>query len=218
MPVRLFVGNLPYNVTEAELREYFSAAGPVSYLSLPTDRETGQVRGFAFVEFADRAHAEDAVRRFNNQQFKGRPMAVSEARAREDRPPGAGPVRPSAPRLTLPRPGGVNAGPDVAPPPAAGGKRGRDFGPDASPHPQRNKGKGGARPERPQKGPMREMVRGRFFGGEDDVDDFDDDVDDLYEDTGDLHEEDLEAESIEKEPGEENLASPERDVKGEESK
>lgn len=222
MPVRLFVGNLPYNVTEAELREYFSAAGPVSYLSLPTDRETGQVRGFAFVEFAERSHAEDAVRRFNNQQFKGRPMAVSEARAREDRPPGGGSARPSAPRLTLPRPG-ISAGPDMAPPPAPGGKRGRDFGPDASPHPQRNKGKGGARPERPQKGPMREMVRGRFFGGEDDVDDFDDDVDDFYEDTDDLYDDDLDEESSEanspdKQTGENNLANPEKEIKGEDGK
>ena len=217
MPVRLFVGNLPYNVTEAELREHFSAVGPVSYLSLPTDRETGQVRGFAFVEFADRAHAEDAVRRFNNQQFKGRPIAVSEARAREDRPPGTGMARPSAPRLTLPRPN-ANAGPDAAAPPVPGGKRGRDFGPDASPHPQRNKAKGGARPERAQKGPMREMVRGRFFGGEDDVDDIDDDVDDLYEDTDDLHEDDPEEESSEKKAGEENLPSPQNDVKGEDTK
>src|SRR2546423_251506 len=103
MPVRLFVGNLPYNATEAELREHFSAVGPVSYLSLPTDRETGQPRGFAFIEFNDRAHAEEAIRRFNNQSFKGRPIAVSEARARESRPPGSAPTRPSGPRLALPR-------------------------------------------------------------------------------------------------------------------
>lgn len=218
MPVRLFVGNLPYNVTEAELREHFSAVGPVSYLSLPTDRETGQVRGFAFIEFNERAHAEDAVNRFNNQVFKGRPIAVSEARAREDRPSGGGSVRPSTPRLTLPR-SEVNAGPDAVTSPPPGGKRGRDFGPDASPHPQRNKGKG-PRPERAQKGPMREMVRGRFFGGEDDVDDADDfdDVNDNYEDTDDLHEEDSVEESSEKEAGEENLASPQNDANGKDTK
>ncbi|MEO6725389.1 MAG: hypothetical protein ABIU20_07275 [Blastocatellia bacterium] len=219
MPVRLFVGNLPYNVTEAELREHFSAVGPVSYLSLPTDRETGQVRGFAFIEFNERAHAEDAVNRFNNQVFKGRPIAVSEARAREDRPPSGpsgGSVRPSTPRLTLPR-SNEHAGPNTAAPPDPGGKRGRDFGPDASPHPQRNK-KGGPRPERAQKGPMREMVRGRFFGGEDDVDDFDEDLDNFDEGTDDLHEEDSEENSSEKEAVEENLASPQNDVKGEDSK
>src|SRR5215212_2653103 len=112
MPVRLFVGNLPYNATEAELREHFSAAGPVSYLSLPTDRETGQPRGFAFVEFNDRAQAEDAIRRFNNQLFKGRPIAVSEARAREDRSPGSLPTRPSAPRSGAPRLN-INAQPEA---------------------------------------------------------------------------------------------------------
>ena len=99
MPVRLFVGNLPYNATQAELKEYFSAVGPVSYLSLPTMRETGQPRGFAFIEFNERAHAEDAIRQFNNRPFKGRTIAVSEARAREDRPPGSVQARPPAPRV-----------------------------------------------------------------------------------------------------------------------
>jgi len=212
MPVRLFVGNLPYNATEAELREHFSAAGPVSYLSLPTDRETGQQRGFAFIEFNERAQAEDAIRRFNNQLFKGRPIAVSEARAREDRPQSGGSTRPSGPRLTLPRPN-LNAEPDATAPPAPGSKRSRDFGPDASPQFQRNKGKSGPRPERAPKGPMREMVRGRFFGGEDDVDDFDEDVDDFYEGEDDLHEEESEEES-----NEENVASHQSDVKGDDSK
>lgn len=197
MPVRLFVGNLPYNATEAELREHFSAVGPVSYLSFPTDRETGQPRGFAFVEFSESAHADEAIRRFNNQLFKGRPIAVSVARAREDRPPSGGSTRPGSPRPSGPRLN-VNVGSDVAaPPPDSSSKRSRDFGPDASPHSNRNKGKGGARPERAQKGPMREMVRGQFFGEDNDTDDFDDDVDDLYEDSDDSYEEDSEEESAE---------------------
>jgi hypothetical protein len=58
MAVRLFVGNLPYDVTEAELRAHFAAIGPLSYLSLATDRDTGKPRGFAFVEFSARADAE----------------------------------------------------------------------------------------------------------------------------------------------------------------
>jgi len=211
MPVRLFVGNLPYNATEAELREHFSALGPVSYLSLPTDRETGQVRGIAFVEFSDQAQAEEAIHRFNNQLFKGRPLAVSVARAREDRPPGGGSIRPGAPRPLGPRLN-LNAEPDSpSPPPTTGSKRSRDFGPDASPHSNRNKGKAGARPERAQKGPMREMVRGQFFGEEDDADDFDD-VDDFYEDEDDFPEEDSEEEA-----GEETLVSHQNDVKGEPS-
>lgn len=202
MPVRLFVGNLPYTATEAELREHFSAAGPVSHLSLPTDRETGRPRGFAFIEFNDRSQAEDAVRRFNNQLFKGRPIAVSEARSREDRPPGSGSTpRPAPPRLNR------NAEPDVATPPAPGGKRSRDFGPDASPHSQRNKGKGGSRQERAPKGPMREMVRGQFFGGDEDADDFDDDVDDFHEGEEESMEESME------ESDEESLATRQGDVK-----
>src|SRR2546425_6618223 len=98
MPVRLFVGNLPYNATEAELREHFSEVGPISYLSLPTDRETGQPRGFAFVEFNDQAQAEEAIRRFNNQLFKGRPIAVNEARARDSSPRASISTRPSVSR------------------------------------------------------------------------------------------------------------------------
>ena len=85
MAVRLFVGNLAYDVTEAELREHFAAVGPLSYISLPTDRDTGKPRGFAFIEFSARADAEEAMRRLNNQEFKGRQLAVNEARARDDR-------------------------------------------------------------------------------------------------------------------------------------
>jgi len=169
MSVRLFVGNLPYNATEAELREHFSAVGPLSYVSLPTDRESGQPRGFAFVEFNDRAHAEEAISRFNNQLFKGRPLAVNEARAREDRAPGGAPYRPSPPRPT------AAAEPDAAGPPPAGGKPGRSFGPDAAPFRRRTKGKGQPKSERGPKGPMREMVRGQFFGF-DDGDDGDEEI------------------------------------------
>jgi RNA recognition motif-containing protein len=54
---------------------------------MPVDRETGRPRGFAFVEFAERSAAEDVIKRFDAQPFQGRNLAVSEARAREDRPP-----------------------------------------------------------------------------------------------------------------------------------
>lgn len=124
MSVRLFVGNLSYEVTEADLREYFSAVGPVSYISIPVDRETGKRRGFAFVEFGDSAQAEEAIRRFNNQPFKGRPIAVNEARARESRPPGGGYVRPPSNISGLPPV-------DSMEPPSRGDRRNRRFGPDA---------------------------------------------------------------------------------------
>ncbi len=99
MAVRLFVGNLPYSATEADLREYFSAVAPPSSIALPVDRETGRPRGFAFIEYADSDKAQEAIERFNGVPFQGRPLSVSEARARDDRGP-----RPAGPGG--PRPGG----------------------------------------------------------------------------------------------------------------
>jgi len=165
MGIRLYVGNLPFNVTEAELREHFSTIGTLSYLSIPTDRETGKQRGFAFVEFKDRAQADEAIRRFNNQSFKGRSLSVSEARARNESQRGA-PVRPSLSRPTS------TAGPDPADPP--GNKPSRNFGPDKPSRHGRSKSKGEFKAERGPKGPMREVVRGQFFGEVDDDDDYDD--------------------------------------------
>lgn len=201
MSVRLFVGNLPYQATEAELREHFSTAGPVSYLSVPTDRETGQPRGFAFVEFNDRGQAEDAIRQFNNQPFKGRPIAVSEARAREDRPLGGRSNRAFLPRpSSLPGQSAVDqeAGPNVASPQTPATKRSRTFGPDASAHSHRYKGQGGPRPERAPKGPMREMVRGQFFGDDEHEDDSYDDqaADDLLDGDDDLDAHDSNNENV----------------------
>ena len=138
MAVRLFVGNLSYSTTEADLRTYFGEVAPPSQVVLPVDRETGRPRGFAFVEFLDRAHAEQAIQRFHGQLFNGRPLAVSEARAREDRGPG-GP-RPGG--FSGPRPGGFAprgpgsfGGPRPFEPGAAPGASGRsrNFGPDAKP-------------------------------------------------------------------------------------
>ena len=96
MAVRLFIGNLPYGATEADLRAHFASVAEPSHVVMPVDRETGRPRGFAFVEFAERAVAEEVIKRFDAQPFQGRNLAVSEARAREDRPPGA------------PRPGGFS--------------------------------------------------------------------------------------------------------------
>lgn len=90
MPVRLFVGNLPYEASEGDIREYFSGVAPPLQVFLPVDRDTGRPRGFAFVEFGERAQAEQAIERFNNKPFKGRTISVSEARARDSRPPGPG--------------------------------------------------------------------------------------------------------------------------------
>ena len=126
MAVRLFVGNLPYTATEAALREHFSVIGPLSYVYLPIDRESGKPRGFAFVEFNDKAQADEAIRRFNNQLFMGRPLAVNEAREREDRPQGL-PSRPYTPSRESPEPPGASERP------------GRSFGPDAAPRRSRDR-------------------------------------------------------------------------------
>ena len=104
MPVRLFVGNLSYEATEAELRQHFSTIGPVSYCYLPTDRETGRPRGFAFVEYTDDSLANQAIDRLNNQPFRGRPLAVKEAQPREARPPGGAPMGTRPAFGTGPRP------------------------------------------------------------------------------------------------------------------
>ena len=63
MSVRLFIGNLPYAASEAELREHLSSVGAPSQVVLPVDRETGRPRGFAFVDYLDRGVAEEAIRR-----------------------------------------------------------------------------------------------------------------------------------------------------------
>src|SRR5262245_17732106 len=166
MGIRLYVGNLPFNVTEEELREHFSTIGPLSYLSIPTDRETGKQRGFAFVEFKDRAQADEAIRRFNNQSFQGRSLSVSEARARNESQRVA-PTRPSLSRSTS------TAGPEPADPP--GNKPSRNLRPDKPSRRGRGRAKGEFKAERGPKGPMREVVRGRFFGeADDDNDDYDD--------------------------------------------
>jgi len=157
MAVRLFIGNLPYDVTEAELRAHFAAIGPLSSIALPMDRDTGKPRGFAFIEFSARADAEDAMRRLNNQLFKGRPLAVSEARARD------APAPPSAPRPTAPRPSvAADTRPDT----------GRDFGPEAAPRRRRPPAKRAAHAERGPKHPIYKRAPGpvRFSAGDEDGD------------------------------------------------
>ncbi len=164
MAIRLFVGNLPPNFTEAELREHFSAVGPLSYIFVPTDRETGRQRGFAFLEFKDSAQANEAIRYFNNKSFKGNSLSVKEARARDER----GPSRPSSPLPGSTAELGTDSPPVNKPNP--------NFGPDASPHRSRSRAKGKLNSERVPKGPMREVIRGQFFGEHDDDDDDYDDV------------------------------------------
>jgi RNA recognition motif-containing protein len=189
LAVRLFVGNLSYSTTEADLRTYFGSVAQPSQVVLPVDRETGRPRGFAFVEFIERSDAEQAIQRFNGQMFNGRPLAVSEARAREDRGPG-GPPRPGGfggPRpgggggFSGPRPGGFSGG-GGAPRPGGGSFGGpprfdplgpapprgaRNFGPDAKPQRGPNAKAKKKEAERPR-GPIPLKNTGRSFSLDDD--------------------------------------------------
>jgi cold-inducible RNA-binding protein len=188
--VRLFIGNLPYAATEADLREHLSGVGEPSQIVLPTDRETGRPRGFAFVDYADRAVAEEAIRRFNQQPFKGRPLAVSEARPREDRPPGAGPrpggfsgPRPAGPGgpggFSGPRPSGFAPRPAAEPGAGGGPTRSRNFGPDAPPKNKRKPPRKDA--DRGPRGPIKERPVGRLYDADEDwrAEETDVDVDDI---------------------------------------
>jgi RNA recognition motif-containing protein len=94
----VFVGNLSFDVSREELIEAFSAAGKVVDAKVPTDRETGRPRGFAFVEFEDDEAAQKSISLMNGKDLKGRPLRVNEAENRPPRPAGGGaPFRPSGP-------------------------------------------------------------------------------------------------------------------------
>ena len=86
----IFVGNLSYQTTEEELQTAFAAYGAVERVSIVRDRETGQPRGFAFVEMTNGAEATAAINSLNGQTISGRAIKVNEARPREARPPGGG--------------------------------------------------------------------------------------------------------------------------------
>jgi cold-inducible RNA-binding protein len=197
MPVRLFIGNLPYSATEAELREHLSSVGEPTSVVLPVDRETGRPRGFAFVDYADRAVAEEAIRKFDQALFKGRGLAVSEARPREERGPG-GP-RPGG--FSGPRPGGPGGGGFSRPPgsgPGGGGgfaprpggfsgprpggtadvpaSRAKNFGPDAPPkHKRKPQGKERDKP----KGPIKQRPISSLYDADEDWRSLDAKEDDL---------------------------------------
>jgi cold-inducible RNA-binding protein len=181
LAVRLFIGNLPYSASEADLRAHFATVAEPSHVVMPVDRETGRPRGFAFVEFAERAVAEDVIKRFDAQPFQGRNLAVSEARAREDRPrppgPGGYSPRPGPPGAggfggSRPGPPGGFGGPRPGGPPSGPGGRDRsaNFGPPAPP--RRLRGKKGAQQEHKPRGPIKERSGGRIYA----VDDLEDDV------------------------------------------
>jgi RNA recognition motif-containing protein len=88
MAKRLFVGGLSYETTSDELKELFSKIGEVTAADVITDKFTGQGKGFAFVEFADDANADKAIKELDGTEYNGRKIVVNEARPREERSSG----------------------------------------------------------------------------------------------------------------------------------
>jgi RNA recognition motif-containing protein len=86
----LYVGNLPYTATEQELAAKFAAHGTVESCKLITDRDTGQSKGFGFVEMSRDSEASAAIAALNGQDYGGRPMKVNEAKPQEKRGGGGG--------------------------------------------------------------------------------------------------------------------------------
>ena len=90
MSSNLYVGNLPFEVSEEELRELFEAQGAVVSAKVITDRETGRPRGFGFVEMEQDEDAQKAIQNLDGQDFKGRNLKVNIAKPRESRGGGGG--------------------------------------------------------------------------------------------------------------------------------
>ena len=87
---KLYVGNLPYSVNDAELRSIFEAHGTVESATIIMDRETGRPRGFGFVEMSNSEQANAAIAALNGTEMGGRALVVNEAKPREERPRGGG--------------------------------------------------------------------------------------------------------------------------------
>ena len=84
--MNIYVGNMPYSMTEEDLRNAFGEFGTVDRARPVSDRETGRPKGFGFVEMPNDDEANAAIAALNGQEFSGRKLVVNEARPREDRP------------------------------------------------------------------------------------------------------------------------------------
>jgi cold-inducible RNA-binding protein len=82
---KLYVGGLPFSMDEAAVEQLFAESGTVLSVSIPTDRETGRKRGFAFVEMGSQADAEAAVKALNGQTVEGRQIVVNPAKPKKPR-------------------------------------------------------------------------------------------------------------------------------------
>lgn len=88
--MNIYIGNLPYSISEDELRELFAAHGEVSSANIIMDRESGRSKGFGFIEMPDKAQGEAAVNAINQTDVQGRSVRVNEARPRTDNRGGGG--------------------------------------------------------------------------------------------------------------------------------
>lgn len=86
MSTKLFVGSLAYAVNDDQLQEFFSSAGKVESAKVITDRDSGRSKGFGFVEMSSEDEAKKAISELNGKELEGRPITVTEARPKEDRP------------------------------------------------------------------------------------------------------------------------------------
>ncbi|RMD97265.1 MAG: RNA-binding protein [Deltaproteobacteria bacterium] len=84
--MNIYVGNLPYSVTEDDLRTTFTEYGEVSSVNIIMDRFTGQSKGFGFVEMPDNSEADSAIKALNETSMQGRNIKVNQAKPRGDRP------------------------------------------------------------------------------------------------------------------------------------
>lgn len=87
MAMKLYVGGLAYSVTDKELEDFFSEKGQVTSAVVIKDRDSGQSKGFGFVEMADEKEAQEAIKTLNGKDLSGRSITVNEARPQEDRRP-----------------------------------------------------------------------------------------------------------------------------------
>jgi RNA recognition motif-containing protein len=90
METKIYVGNLSYDTKEDDLRELFAQAGTVASVALIKDRDTGQSKGFAFIEMSNQSEAEKAIQMFNEYTLANRPLKVNLARPKEERSFGGG--------------------------------------------------------------------------------------------------------------------------------
>ncbi len=84
--MNIYVGNLSYEITDDEVKDLFSPHGEISSVSIIKDKQSGQSKGFGFVEMPNQAEAEEAIKALNESEVKGRNIKVNQARPKEERP------------------------------------------------------------------------------------------------------------------------------------